>query len=317
MVSFVWRFGFVVVSASLISFVLLSCAVYLIGFAIGIDCPGVRNLTPATFSDDPQWRMADYEVVRYPAREPHAHFELEAFYIPATTESARTVIFSHGLAGCKHDPRLLRVASLLQRNGYNVLLPDLPRHGNATPNGTHMYGGIVEGYALLGGYDWLLRSGRAVPGMVAIGGQSLGAASATVAWGAQPDLVALWSDSGYRSIFGATNDTLRVLNLGWLTGPGIYAGSLLSRADLSADPAGIIRADAAGRPVYLLHSTSDAVVHVRNVYALQEAAEDAAVLAGLWVFDNVAHVDAVFAFPEEYERRLIAFYDASFAARIR
>jgi fermentation-respiration switch protein FrsA (DUF1100 family) len=64
----------------------------------------------------------------------------------------------------------------------------------------------------------------------------------------------------------------------------------------------------AGRPIYIVHGTGDTRINVHHTHQLAELAKQAGANVTVWIPEDVGHVEAVFALPHEYERRLVTFF---------
>ena len=64
----------------------------------------------------------------------------------------------------------------------------------------------------------------------------------------------------------------------------------------------------AGRPIYTVHGTGDTRIDVHHTRQLAELATQTGANITAWIPEDVGHVEAEFAFPEEYERSLVTFF---------
>ena len=66
--------------------------------------------------------------------------------------------------------------------------------------------------------------------------------------------------------------------------------------------------NAAGRPIYIVHGTGDTRIDVHHTRQLAELAVQTGANVTVWIPEDVGHVEAEFALPDEYERRLVTFF---------
>lgn len=275
--------------------------------------------TPAAFDlgppdeafDASAYVMPEFEDIRFASRE--AGIEIAAFWIPADDEDAATVIFVHGHEGCRRDGNNLLVAGMLHRQGFGVLMVDLRDHGESTVEDGRFAGGTDEYLDVLGGFDWLLARGLD-PDRIGVVGISLGAATATIAFGEEPRLAALWEDSSYGAISVAIDEELRrngypgILRAGGLALAGLFGDDLLAKSPLDA----IGRAN--GRPVFITHGAEDERVLAIWANDLAAAVRASGGTVEPWIVPNMGHTRALIVLTDEYERRLGAFLRGALGA---
>jgi dipeptidyl aminopeptidase/acylaminoacyl peptidase len=255
------------------------------------------------------YAMPEPEDVRFPSRDPEV--TIAGWWLPAGPD-APAVILVHGLTACRHDHAVLLPAGMLHRHGYSVLLIDLRDHGDSTIGDRRHAGGTDEYADVLGAWDWLVGERGIDAARIGLLGISLGAATVLIAMGDEPRVAAAWADSSYADTRVAIRAELEragfpaILEWGglaiavWLGGHGLYARSPL---------AAMRHLD--GRPIALAHGDADARVSV--AYAFELAAEVAAGGGHVepWIVTGAGHTEAMTLVPDEYERRLVAFFGAA------
>ena len=274
-----------------------------------------RAFTPAQFSsesvDTTPYLMPDYQEVTFSSRGDE--ITLSAWYIPAEDEvNAPAVVLVHGLTSCKRSPSVLIPAGMLHRAGYSVVMPDLRDHGDSQIEDGRYAGGSEEWRDALGAWDWLVNE-RGIPAeRVGMFGVSLGAATAMIATGEEPRVAALWEDSGFASIQAAVDAELRRNGFPTLlSGGALTLGRLISGDDILAYSPLAAMSKLDGRPIFITHGSADARLSVQYAQDLAEAVRAAGGSVEPWIVDGATHVEAMFLQPEEYERRLLAFFDAA------
>jgi pimeloyl-ACP methyl ester carboxylesterase len=211
------------------------------------------------------------------------------------------VILLHGVGDTRmgmsgHAPFLLRA-------GYSVLLPDLRGHG-ASGGSITTYGvresGDVHRWA-----DVLLRAG--VDRLYGLG-QSMGAAILLQALPREPRFRALVADCPFSDFEEIAQDRLTQNGLRAVSWPMVTMGLAYARVRYgvnlwSASPAAALRA--AHVPVLLIHGADDDNIrprHSRELHAANPGATE------LWEVPRAGHVASIVTQPEEYERRVLAWF---------
>ena len=277
---------------------------------------GRRDFTPSYFEgvydypdinvDVTPYLMASYEDVEFPAREDG--IRISGWFVPASTPSDKVVIVIHGGDVCKRNTSVLLPAGMLANNGFNVLLIDLRNHGDSEVVGKR-FTGVTEYRDALGAYDWLISRGYA-PESIGIMGVSMGAATSVNAFGKEPNIAALWSDSSFASLPIVLDDQLVMNGLPAFMKNAVLTVAKMDGFDLNAiSPLEEIK-NHANRPVTIIHGTEDEWINVSSAYLLHEATDKT---AELWIIEGTHHVEAMFVYPEEYAARMVAFFDEALA----
>ncbi len=265
---------------------------------------GMRDL------DMTPYLMPDYENVEFPSRD--GQVKIRAWYIPAETDDAPAVILVHGLDDCRHSPTMLLPAGMLHRAGFQTLLIDLRNHGDSDRITGRMSGGILEYNDVLGAWDWLVQTRQIPPERIGLFGSSLGAATALIAAGEEPQVAAVWSDSSYADTALAIDGELSRLHYPTFLGPaGILMGRLIDGVDVTARTPLLAAAKMAGRPVFITHSDTDTRMPVIHATILTDALNAAGSPTVSWIVSGSAHSQAMFDIPDEYDTRLVAFFSDS------
>ena len=148
---------------------------------------------------------------------------------------------------------------------------------------------------------------------IGIHGFSVGGAIATMAGARYPALAAISAEGGYHDFGDQLSDNVAAQwpGLGFLYEWGVRVGYRLTTGyDLAVlSPITAIR-QTAPRPVLLIYGTAEPSLPGAR---LQLAAAKGNVQ--LWEVPGATHGSYLADAPEEYERRLIAFYDSAFDIR--
>jgi fermentation-respiration switch protein FrsA (DUF1100 family) len=122
-------------------------------------------------------------------------------------------------------------------------------------------------------------------------------------------LAAAFVDSPYTDLPQIIDEELARNHYPLFLAPGgIFMARVIAGDDLLAfSPRDAITKGAA-RPIYIVHGTGDTRIGVHHTRQLAELAKQAGANVTVWLPDQVGHVEAVFAYPEEYEQRLVTFF---------
>ena len=250
--------------------------------------------------------MPDFETVRFPSRQ--QGLTLTGWFVENDPD-APTVILTHGLNGCKCSPRILTIAGMLHRNGFNVLMYDMRDHGESDVEDGRAAIGNEEYQDLLGAWDWLVNEKDFDPQRIGVFGESLGAGTTLIAFGQEPRLAAAFVDSPYSDLPQIIDEELaRNSYPAFLAPGGIFMARVIAGDNLTTfSPRDAITNDV-GRPIYIVHGTGDTRINVHHTRQLAELAAQTGANVTVWIPEGVGHVEAEFAFPDEYERRLVTFF---------
>lgn len=250
--------------------------------------------------------MPSFEVVHFPSRQ--QGLTLAGWFV-ANKPDAPAIILTHGLNGCKCSPRILTIAGMLHRNGFNVLMYDMRDHGESEIEDGRAAVGNEEYQDLLGAWDWLINEKQFTPSRIGVFGESLGAGTTLIAFGQEPRLAAAFVDSPYSDLPQIIDEELARNHYPLFLAPGgIFMARVITGDDLLAfSPTDAITNDA-GRPIYIVHGTEDTRINVHHTRQLAELAEQTGANVTVWIPEDVGHVEALFASPVEYEQRLVAFF---------
>jgi dipeptidyl aminopeptidase/acylaminoacyl peptidase len=200
---------------------------------------------------------------------------------------------------------------MLHRNGFSVLMIDMRDQGDSDIEDGRFAGGTEEYRDVLGAWDWLV--GRGIPASrIGVLGESLGASTSLIAMAEEPAIRATWEDSGYADLQVMLAEELARLGYpDWLIPGGLVWARLVAGDDLTAkDP--LVAVEQIGpRPLAIVHGEADGRVDIHHARDL--AAAHARFVPGFepWVVPRATHVQAAFAEPDEYERRLVSFFRAN------
>jgi len=272
---------------------------------------GISDAFTAEGFDTAPYAMPDYQEVRFPSRD---GVDLVAWWVPADRPDAAAVVLVHGMGSCRRDPVVLLPAGMLHRNGFAVLLVDVRDMGDSEVIDGRYTGGIEEHRDALGAWDWL--RARGIPASrIGLLGESNGAATVIIAAGQEPAVAATWEDSGYADLTVAINEEVRRAGYPDLLTPGGKLWARLYGIDLDALSPSSAVAAIGERDFQIVHGIADTRVQPHHALDLALAREAEVGREGQgvdpWFIPGAEHVQAAFAEPEEYERRLVAFFSGA------
>jgi len=271
-----------------------------------------KEFTAGGFDTAP-YAMPGYREVGFLSRDARQpKLTIRAWWVPAEKAGAPAVIVVHGINSCRHDPVVLLPAGMLARNGFSVLMMDMRDQGDSDIEDGRSGWGSEEYLDVLGAWDWLQSAQGLQASQIGLMGESLGASAAIIAMGEERAIAATWADSGFADL-GVLFDE-RIAREGfptWLR-PGVIAwAKVIANDDLTARrPVDEVEKIGA-RPLAIVHGLADVDAGVHHAKDL--AAAHATFVPGYepWLVPRALHLQAAFAAPAEYERRIVAFFRAS------
>jgi fermentation-respiration switch protein FrsA (DUF1100 family) len=273
----------------------------------------VNDLTKQPIDVTP-YLMPEPQDIRFASRGA-AELQIAAWWIPSNAdEDAPAIILVHGQFSCRHEREILLAAGMLHRNGYSTLLIDLRDHGDSTIEDGRYAAGSEEYLDALGAFDWL--RARGVPAAkIGIIGLSLGAGTAINAAGEEAGIAALWEDSGFADIEDIIRDELARSGFPTILGPGgVLVGRIVTGDDLTAHSPLDEIAAVAGRPIFITHGAADSRIAPRYANALADAVRANGGTVDPWIVANAEHTRAITIETDEYEERLVSFFDGALRA---
>jgi uncharacterized protein len=241
-------------------------------------------------------------------RLPAADGAALAGWLFTTGRPARgTVLVAHGVGGWR--AHATAYAEFLLDAGFDVLAPDARGHGESQGIATY---GILEADDVRRWAAWArARSGG---GCVYALGASMGGAHVLQAEAAGPTFCAVVTDGAFATFFEAGLDRIaRRLPFGdagrWVGRPAAWAGLGYVRLAYGVNLLAANPVDGIGRiraPLLLIHGDADRNTPPYHAAALARAAPRAT----LWLIPGASHTGTWGAAPQEFPRRIVAFFAA-------
>lgn len=231
---------------------------------------------------------------------------LNGWYIPP--RNGALIIMQHGYKSSRQD--FLEEAVMFSRAGYGALISSTRAH-DLNP-GEKIYFGLEEVKDLDAWVSYALQRDEVDPEKLGMLGDSLGA-SMVIQYAAEHDTV---KAVVAHSAFSSMRDTIET-SIRHFTGLPPFPFSPLIRFWAEMDLG--IRIDdinavqwisaISPRPVFLIHSLDDDVISQTSGELLFAAAGEP---KQLWLENDVGHADFDKVYPEEFERRVLAFFNRAF-----
>ena len=250
-------------------------------------------------AETPAGRGLDYQEVTFTAPDGAT---LRGWYLPSANGAA--VIVGHGIGAY----RALGPAEILARHGYGVLTFDWRAHGES--GGDLCTFGYHEVRDVTGALAWLQGQPGVDPERIGILGESMGAVTAIRAAAQMPGLRGIVADSPYPDLEEAIRNVWRGTGLPafpfvplqialgeWQTGLELDAMQPLE--DVAA---------LSPRPLLILAGGRDPIAGPDAGQRYYTAAGEP---VELWFEPDLGHVAFRQVYPDEYERRVVGFFDAA------
>jgi dipeptidyl aminopeptidase/acylaminoacyl peptidase len=239
---------------------------------------------------------------------------LSAWSIQPLNGNGRAVILLHGLS----DNRLgmIGYAELLLSHGFSVLMPDARAHGNS--GGQLATYGLMESEDIHRWFGWLQQNQH--PGCIFGFAESMGAAQLLQSLQTEPRFCAVAAESPFSSFREIAFDRVGQF---FATGPWLGRTVLRPVVEFAfgyarwkyrlnfeqISPEGIVAA--ARVPVLLIHGRNDNNIPIRHSRRIASGN----LTLTLWEVPDTDHCGAISTSRQEFEQRLIRWFDGHSTAR--
>ncbi|HLE28611.1 MAG TPA: alpha/beta fold hydrolase [Anaerolineales bacterium] len=293
----------------LLRFGVISLAVTLSGLVVYISYQRAEFLTQRGLSlphNTPLEYSLTYEGVTLTTSD---GLKLAAWHVPSQNGAALIVL--HGYHGTRAE--MLNEAQMLARHGYGVLMIEARAHGDS--EGDDITFGLREVLDIRAGLDYLLARPEVNPERIGALGNSQGAVTLLLAAAQYPEIKAVVGNSPYASLQDEIATGVREF-------AGVPAFPFAPLIQFFAEQRTRFRAEAvapvnhiaeiAPRPVLLMQGGRDTAIPPDSGQRLYAAAGEP---KELWFDPDLGHTEFDTLRAEEYERRVIAFFDKYLLAK--
>lgn len=244
----------------------------------------------------------DFETVSF---ETDDGLTLRGWFIPPTEPESATVITQPGYGGNRTS--VITHTAMLARHGYGVLTFDWRNLGES--EGEHSTVGLEEQLDVAAAMDWLEGRADVDPERIGALSQSAGAAAVIHAAAQDPAIRAVVAETTFASLQDMmdTGVEQRTGLPAFPFAPLVTAfGELRTGGDISEVRPVQVIGRIAPRPVLIIRAGRDDWVPAFNADELMAAAGEP---KELWHADDAIHSKVMQTYPEEYERRVVGFFD--------
>ncbi|MFQ5878855.1 MAG: alpha/beta hydrolase [Dehalococcoidia bacterium] len=281
-------------------------------FALLMVAVGVVGWIGSERAIHPERKIEEHTLAEYPFAEgtEEIHFQsldgtpLAGWFISGGGPNSATVILLHGYGRSRAE--LLPHADYLHQADYNVLMFDFRNRGES--GGDAVTVGLKEPLDVRGAVSYLLTRSDIDPERIAVQGVSLGASAGILAMADDPRIAAIVAESAFTDLKGAISRSFEHF-IDLPPFPFAPATVFITERRLGADADDVRPVDAikrlGQRPIFIIDDLEDKRIPVDSGRRLYEAAPGP---KELWLIGNAGHVDGFKLHPEEYERRVLKFY---------
>ena len=288
-----WR-KLVAVPIGLVALVTIVAPLMLAMFVTNVPDYALGEATPADYG-------LEYEDVTVRTSD---GLDLAAWYIPSSNGAA--LVQLGGCCAARDDE--LESAAVLARHGYGVLMLDQRGHGGSEGDG--MLWGWWGELDVTAGVDYLAARSDVVDGRIGAIGMSVGGEQVIAAAGVDPRIKAVVAEGV--SARGARDEGdgasgPGALFIRYIDGLTKNAAALMTSADTPTQMRDAVRAMAPDQRVFLIIS-GPASNEVNAAEALTAVGPDT---VSTWTIADAGHIEGLATHPDEWERRVVSFFDES------
>jgi esterase/lipase len=259
---------------------------------------------PLDTRSPPKHQLADFDLqVTEVVRKNSSGQKLHGYF--AASNNGAYVMLQHGFKADRSY--MFEEATILQRAGYGVLVTSVRSHD--LNDGDEITFGVLEINDVNTWYNYLIDEQQATVGQVGLLGNSMGAAIAIEYAAQNQEIAAVVAVSPFSSL----QDTINV-SVEYFTGlPAFPFATMISwwaetilGMDVELVDATKASAKLCQTPLFIMQGGKDVVVSVNSGQWIYDAACGE---KELWFEAELGHTKFDTRKPDEYERRVVAFFD--------
>ena len=220
------------------------------------------------------------------------------------------IIVTHGInpnGKCKSESNL--VASLLVKKNFNVLTIDLRNYGQSDKVTSFDDLGLKSFNDILGAFDFLKKIGFK-GNEIGLHGISLGASTSIFAAFAEPEILAVWSDSSLAEFNMILKDEIARYGLSIEFGPAVsLAGKILTGIDPTLLSPALKLSKT--QSYFFTHGDSDKRVLTKHFDYFQEFSLKNDINSEFWLIKDSDHLDGMLKYTDEYSDKMEKFFNSN------
>ncbi|WP_462411623.1 alpha/beta hydrolase [Neobacillus sp. Marseille-QA0830] len=266
---------------------------------------------PAKTTKNPKDYGLDFEEVEFFSRKDQV--KLSGWWIPAVSKQSRkTIITAHGYMNERAMERIegLRLAKVLSKQGYNVLMFDFRNAGKSKGRTTGL--GYYEKHDLYSAIEYAIQ--KKSQKKIALLGWSMGASTALIAGCEHPAVSVIIADSPFSDLEPFLKENLSYWSkLPKLPFTPIIYHSMRKLLNIDPNEVSPIRKviNTKGKTFLLIHSKSDEAIPYTESERLYKS-----IPSGnhkeLWLTEKAKHIHSYFLYKRDYEHRVLRFLHKHF-----
>ena len=253
---------------------------------------------------DQRWLSVQHPVIKWHKRAGGTGQNLTAFYYPASKQTKKTIIVSHGYKGSHYS--MASYIRMFHYDGYNVLAPD--DRGSGVSQGKYVTFGYPDSHDYKSWVDQVIAK-NGTGSQIGLFGVSMGGATVMMVSKTKlPQQVkSIVEDCGYDSVENELAYQLKQqFNLP--KQPLIALSLFIARFRVGYDftkgnsVAALKKNDL---PLFLIHGANDTFVPTKMVYHNYAATRGP---KQLWITPHTKHADSMTNYPRQYQEKVNAFF---------
>ena len=252
-----------------------------------------------------------------------------AAWVMEANSSRPWVILVHGIRSCKANHEVLIPAAWLHQADFNVVIFDMRDHGDSTIEDGLVSAGQREYRDVVAVWSWLQDEKGAGAEHIGLYGVSLGAGTAAIAFELERDIQAVFLESSFASMDDILAEELAFAGFPvFLKDAAVFAGKVSSGDNLVEHEPLTAAKNIGNRSMFITQSEEDVRINIHHSHSLCDAAQASVSEGGLvecWFAPSsvahedgdvpgiLSHVTLMLTQPEEYNTRLVNFFENSLA----